>query len=367
MKLLSGKKLVSIHILVWSCFLFFTGFQFYSEFNEIPSQFYYRNLLSIAVFYINYVYLVPKLLLKSKLWLYMLGVFVLLVVNVGANDALRPKFDGFPQRMPMEQQFSEFNENAPAPGPMPNFPDDFKKPEDNRPIMFRFLMPSVLTLLLIVLGAMVKMYSQWKITEETKKDIAAKKVSSELQFLKAQLNPHFLFNSLNTIYSLSVQKSATTPEAVINLSEMMRYMLYEADKDLVSLEKELEYVQNYIQLQRLRLVDSTDVSINVHGDYRNKKIQPLLFVSFIENAFKYGTNYAGKTQVKILITIEDTGLTFWCQNVIGSKAVDAKNSGIGLENVKSRLNLLYPNTHTLQITTKEKLYTVDLHIKFKNS
>ncbi|WP_218157927.1 sensor histidine kinase [Pustulibacterium marinum] len=295
----------------------------------------------------------------------MVGVFSLLLINGMVSSLTEPDFKDFRE---MPQQVQNFNGNEPK---MPEPPSDFPKfgpgHDRERPFMFTYIVPAILPLLLIVLGAVIKMYSEWRTTEETKKEIAAKKISSELQFLKAQLNPHFLFNSLNTIYSLSVKQSNETSEAVINLSEMMRYMIYEADKDVVSLEKELHYVQHYIYLQRLRLVNSEAVTLNVHGDYRNNKIQPLLFVSFIENAFKYGTDFTGKTIVKIVIDIKDDGLSFFCQNIIGKKTVDKKNSGIGLENIKSRLNLLYPNTHKLTITTEENLYTVDLYLKFKSS
>ncbi|WP_281751298.1 sensor histidine kinase [Neptunitalea chrysea] len=243
---------------------------------------------------------------------------------------------------------------------------DFKPDMPNRWV-FKYIMPSVVPLLLIVIGTVIKMYAEWRATEETKKEIAAKKLSSELQLLKAQLNPHFLFNSLNTIYSLSVKQSTETSDAVINLSEMMRYMLYEADKELVPLEKELDYLHNYIYLQRLRLANDQEVTSNIHGDYYHKKIQPLLFVSFVENAFKYGTDFTGKTKIKIVIGIKDDSLTFFCENVIGRVDKDKRSSGIGLENTKSRLKLLYPGTHDLTITNENGKFTVNLFVKFNKS
>lgn len=364
--MLSGRKIIFVHVLVWSCFLFFSGFQFYNDFNEIPSRLYGRALLYIAIFYVNYLLLVPRFLLKNKLWSYFAGAIVLLTINGFVNESLEPNFKEFNNFKEEHLKIDDANlfEGEKLDSPK-DFPKMGHKPGD-KPFMIKYIVPSILPLLLIVLGAVIKMYAEWQLTEATKKEIAVKKVSSELQFLKAQLNPHFLFNSLNTVYALAVKKASETPEAVINLSEMMRYMLYEADKDSVALEKELEYLQHYIYLQRLRLKDSEAVTFNVHGDYKHKKIQPLLFVSFIENAFKYGTDFTGKTMVKIVIDIQDEGLSFFCENNVGHRKVDRENSGIGLENTKSRLQLLYPNRHQLSITANNELYTVNLHLKFNS-
>jgi LytS/YehU family sensor histidine kinase len=129
--------------------------------------------------------------------------------------------------------------------------------------------------------------------------------------LRKQTNPHFLFNSLNSIYSLAHKKSDLVPDAIVTLSELMRYMLYETDNKTVALEKEINYIQNYIDLQKLRLNNIEDIFINVHGDTKNKFIEPLLLISFVENAFKYGTDYKGAAHVKIKITIFENTLDFW--------------------------------------------------------
>lgn len=357
------KKIVQVHVLIWLCYLVLSWIQFYLDFKKVPLQFYYARIFNIVIFYINYSYLVPRFLLKRNLKNYILGVVLLLLINGIFHNLIEPDFSDFRKEMMKESAFQR--QDLPE---VINDNDDFgvmrEIPHPKRSWLFEYGMPSVVPLLLIVIGGIIKMYAEWKAAEDLKKEIAAKKVTSELQFLKTQLNPHFLFNSLNTIYSLSVKQSVETPEAVMNLSEMMRYMLYEADKDFVPLEKELDYVKSYIQLQRLRLADSTGVTLNIHGDYERRKIQPLLFVSFIENAFKYGTDFVGKTQIKIVIDITASGLTFVCENIIGRAPKNIRHGGIGLDNVQSRLNLLYPNSHQLSIVNDESNYKVRLYIKF---
>lgn len=382
MNVATSKKVILIHVLVWCSYMLLSWVQFYIDFKDVPAQFYFERILNIVIFYLNFLWLVPRFLLKRNLKLYYIGVALILLCNGIINRAFYKDFRSFKVSDRVEHAFfkksgdsllvNSKNDSLISHRKDIPFPDSGKIPvfdahEFNRhkSWIFEYVMPNIVPLLLIALGGIIKVYSEWRSAEDHKKDIAAKKVSSELQFLKAQLNPHFLFNSLNTIYSLSVSKSTETPEAVLHLSEMMRYMLYEADKDMVLLEKELDYLQNYIELQRLRLVDGRGVTFNVHGDYYHKKIQPLLFVSFVENAFKYGTDFTGKTEVKIVITVQDNRLHFYCENIMGGVVNDLKNSGIGLENIISRLNLLYPDAHKLTTAKENNKFIVNLYIQFK--
>ncbi|MEP4947033.1 MAG: histidine kinase, partial [Flavobacteriaceae bacterium] len=160
-----------------------------------------------------------------------------------------------------------------------------------------------------------------------------------------------------------VKKSPDTSDAIINLSELMRYMLYEADKGFVPLKKELEYIQNFVKLQRLRLSHSENVKLKISGEYRGKIIPPLLFISFIENAFKYGTDFEGKTNVRINLSINDHSLHLYVMNKIGVFKKKSKNSGVGLTNIKNRLNLLYPDSHELVVNNDGKIYEINLTLK----
>ncbi|GAA4112580.1 hypothetical protein GCM10022393_11100 [Aquimarina addita] len=199
-------------------------------------------------------------------------------------------------------------------------------------------------------------YKRDKISSETE----VQRTETELQFLKAQLNPHFLFNSLNSVYSLVRTKSDDAAEAVLTLSELMRYMLYEANQKMVPLLKEIDYIKNYVSLQRLRLSNSEDVTLSIKGEYEHKSMYPLLLISFIENAFKYGTDYKGVTDIQIKIKVEGDILMFTVSNIIGIYKKNIDNSGVGLTNIRKRLELLYPNLHMLTIKEGRERYVVDL-------
>lgn len=340
-------KEILIHALIWICLYGITYIHFLFQFKTVPTDFYYRSALYIGLFYLNYSVLAPQLLLKKKTTYYLLSAIsiIVLVVWISKNfffNEFHPvhRFD-FPNPDEMRRDFEE----------------RFGGP---KPIFMPYLMPALLLSFHFVVGSMIRLYMEWNKNEILRKRIETEKVNSELQFLKTQLNPHFLFNSLNAIYSLSVKKSADTSEAIINLSELMRYMLYEANMNVVPLEKEINYIKNYILLQRLRLSNSEEVTFNIYGDERNKTIAPLLFISFIENAFKYGTDYKGKTAVKITITITDNELHLFVKNKIGSFRKKDENSGVGLENIKSRLQLLYPSAHSLKVEDDGDYYTVNL-------
>ena len=215
----------------------------------------------------------------------------------------------------------------------------------------------------IFISAFLRVYLEWRKNEDLRKKVESEKVNWELQFLKTQLNPHFLFNSLNAIYSLSVKNSSSAPDAIISLSELMRYMLYETDKEMVPLGKEIEYIKNYVQLQRLRLSDSTNVKLRISGEDKGKKIPPLLFISFIENAFKHGTDYKGKTNVEISLEIEGKNIHFRIENRIGGHGKKKGNSGVGLENIKNRLNLLYPGSHSLTMKNDGTTFVVEVSLE----
>ena len=219
-------------------------------------------------------------------------------------------------------------------------------------------------ILLFTVGASIKLVSEWYKNEKIKALVETQKINTELSFLKNQLNPHFLFNSLNSIYSLANKKSDSTTDAIITLSELMRYMLYETDKQYVPLSKEIDYIKNYISLQNLRLKDSSGVRFNVRGSLEHY-IEPLLLISFIENAFKYGTDYLGKTSITIQISIENQKLLLNSSNYVSKNEKNRTSSGIGLQNIKSRLNLLYPNSHSLKIEESDKLYSVELVLNLK--
>lgn len=304
----------------------------------------------MIIFYLNYNFLVPKLLLNKKVFLYITIVIISILAFLIFVEVLIPH----PKKLP-------YLENMPHP-PLEEL-DKFKN--DNLEFQTRMYFPTaIILLLLFTVSTSIKLGIEWYKIEKQKVLIESQKVNSELSFLKAQLNPHFLFNSLNSIYSLANKKSDYTTDAIVTLSELMRYMIYETNKEFVPLQKEVDYIKNYILLQNLRLKDSSGVRFNVNGNL-DYNIEPLLLISFIENAFKYGTDYTGKTDINIKIKVEKNILAFSVCNYISLNEKNDLNSGIGIHNIKSRLNLLYPNSHTLKIKEYDNLFEVELLLKLK--
>jgi LytS/YehU family sensor histidine kinase len=179
--------------------------------------------------------------------------------------------------------------------------------------------------------------------------------------LRYQVNPHFLFNTLNNIRSLAMKKSEHTEEAIVKLSQMMRYMLYETGAEKVSLEKEINYLDNYIELQRMRLPAEISIHYNVTLDNSYKSIEPLLLMPFVENAFKHGISYTEHSSIEVKISSTEKELQMFVSNNRYSKnggiAID---SGVGLSNVKKRLELCYPGQHNLLINETDKKYQTSL-------
>ena len=212
----------------------------------------------------------------------------------------------------------------------------------------------------------IKIIKNWFQQQQVSQALERSSMQSELKFLKSQINPHFLFNTLNNLYALTLKKSDNAPEIVIKLSEMMRYMLYECNERRVPLSKEIKYIQNYLDLEKLRQGDRIDISFDWKGHVGDQKIAPLMFIPFLENSFKHGAN-SGIEQghVHINMLVEDDSLEF---EITNSKPPPVPNpgvrkvGGIGLMNVERRLNLIYPNSYDLNIENKPNEYSVKLHL-----
>jgi len=185
----------------------------------------------------------------------------------------------------------------------------------------------------------------------------------ELKYLKEQVNPHFLFNSLNSIYALSRQQSPETPDLVMQLSELMRYQLESSKKDAVLLKEELEFIENYLLLEEKRLSKRCVVEFLIKGDLKGLKIAPMLLIPFVENAIKHGARSTNEqSTIDISVSIKGATLNLLVENSKPNHISVSQRKGLGLENVKRRLNLLYPSSHLLEIDDKEKAYHVNLSI-----
>jgi len=220
----------------------------------------------------------------------------------------------------------------------------------------------------ILLTSLLKLSKGWfSLLESQNKlmQLQKEKIDTELKALKAQINPHFLFNSLNNIYSLSLKQSTLTPEIILKLSSIMRYMLYETTGEFVLLKKELNIISDYVELQRIRSDGKAKIELLIKGDAANYKIAPLLFIPFIENAFKHGIKASlDASFVNINIEIGEDNITFLSENNKGeideTEANDYK--GIGLENVKKRLELIYKDKYSLKISDEDEKFSVLLKL-----
>ena len=206
----------------------------------------------------------------------------------------------------------------------------------------------------------------WLKSQRIKQELQNQTLQSELNFLKSQINPHFLFNTLNNLYALTLKKSERAPEIVLKLSEMMRYMLYECNEREVPLAKEVNYLQNYLELEKLRQGSRFEISFTVNGIIGNQMIAPLLFIPFIENSFKHGVNHQLKEgYVNIHLYVESSSLTLTIDNS-KSAAMPApstkKSGGIGLVNVRRRLNILYPGRYNLNVMDNPNNYEIKLDL-----
>ncbi len=330
---------VMVHLLAWVAYLlipmaFFDspgGQKRYLVFGS------FMLVLMALYFYYNSLVLIPRFLQKRKVWTYvgllLAGYVVIGLLNVGFSLATA---DLIERRHPFSFRWS-------------------------------FTFPFYPMIIAFAVSSALRFSQEWFRNERQKKEMAAEKLASELAFLKSQVNPHFLFNILNNICSLARKKSDETESAIIKLAQIMRYMLQDSKDERVSLEKEVEYLNSYIELQKMRLAGTVDVTFNIEGDPSHCTIEPLLLIPFTENAFKHGVSYQEHSEISMHLACRDGSLDFTVINTVTPQAAEAKEQGhgIGLKNVRRRLDLLYPDSHKLTIKESDGRYRVDLNIRLK--
>lgn len=223
-------------------------------------------------------------------------------------------------------------------------------------------------LVVVLISTVLRVIMDWWRYQNEKQVLLTQTIQSELRFLKSQINPHFLFNTLNNLYALTLKKSDKAPEIVLKLSEIMRYMLYECNERRVPLSREIHYIYNYLDLERLRQPKDADIRFVVEGHISDQMVAPLIFVPFLENSFKHGLNHmvngGGFVRLKLIAQGED--LVFEIENSKVDqlpKTQHARSGGIGLVNVRQRLNILYPENHRLEISDEPNRYAVTLFLK----
>lgn len=327
------------HTIVWICYallLLLAGVRLQGWSLLLLQQTTIHLFFVIGVVYVNYNYLIPNYLLKKKYLFY-------IVLSLGAAGVA----------MPLEVTALYFN--------LSDNPIRQAALLSERTGHFVFLF------IILLLSTIVKIIKQWIEQERVRQELERKNLQSELSFLKSQINPHFLFNTLNSIYALSLKKSDEAPEIVLKLSEMMRYMLYRSEDKKVSLADEIQYIKNYLALEQIRYGNKAQIDfVCTIVQPEQYKIAPLIFIPFLENAFKHGLSQSIQAgYVTSLLEIgEDGVLEFTIQNTKTTERDERYfEGGIGLTNVKRRLELIYPNKYTLDIEDTAALYIVTLRLE----
>jgi hypothetical protein len=352
---ISDKKIAYIlHVIAWIIVIiipFYLNYTFGGGDRHRLYQFYVNTFSAVSIFYIGYLWLVPAFFLQDKKAAYLIILTALILSTYLLTSFINDNLLSDPIR---DAKFMEA----------------FKKiaGENTNPPSFKIfgLFNHILTSILISgfaigLGVMEKL----KQNEKKQKELEKEKLHSELAFLKNQVSPHFFFNTLNNIYSLIGIDVPTAQESVLKLSKLMRYLLYESEHGETLMSNEIEFMNNYIDLMKLRLNSKVELQIDFPEEFPDFTIPPLLFVPFIENAFKHGISYRDRSFIHLHMKIDQEQIIFSSENSIGkgSHAEDLKHSGIGLENVQKRLGLLFPDNHELKIENKDTIFCVELSIR----
>jgi two-component system LytT family sensor kinase len=382
---------VFIHVAGWLLFLTFpllfinneqSGF---SSLLLLSSPYYWLFCITyVVMFYINTLFLIPKLIFTKRYFSY--GILVLLLLgfiyyaqpynnllshNANVINVLKGKSSnrsrGLNQSLLAQRDTVGPSVSMPF-GPLPNKDLRMQDPNLKKSKSMLDLHQSSdidmvsLFIFMMIMGISIatSTVQRWQTTEQKVVKAESEKTTAELSFLKAQINPHFLFNTLNNIYTLSIINSEHTSDSIMKLSNIMRYVTDDVTNDFVKLNDEIDCIRDYIELQGMRLGADAEISFNVKGNPKGRKIAPLIFMTFIENAFKYGVTKKEKTVITIDLIVEPEKINFFCKNKIHPYKSNLERSGIGITNTKQRLAHQYPNQHELKISNDNEFFTVEL-------
>ncbi len=336
-----------LHLLFWTVYVVFFGLLYGSYIDDYYNAFMVELVelpFKMALVYFNMYYLLPRYLLQKRY----LEFFVYLLLLMGAIGAL--------------MQFVL----------LPFLIHPIFCPttctEDNL-TFYRFIKNIVNINYVVAITSVIALLKNWYSHQQAARNLTQDKLEAELKFLKAQIHPHFLFNTLNSLYSLTLKKSDNAPEVVLKLSGLMDYMLYDANAATVPLEKELAYIRNYIALEQVRYGERVDVQFTATGSIAGRQIAPMLLLPFVENAFKHGVSTETKgAWICIDVKVTERKLVLLVENCkCGDKASNSARdmaSGIGLRNLQRRLELLYEGRYELEIEDEQESYAARLEILF---
>jgi two-component system, LytTR family, sensor kinase len=372
--------IIIIHILAW-CLFFILPLIFLpirvSDSRLLYAEF-LSKLLPIGFFYLNYYYLLPRFFEGRKFLAYC-GIIVGCIIILSAQEVvLRQNLPGRGVRFFAAGVKVRSFAGSTAPGNffIVNSPDSLRTA---LPVSTQFLTEDTLfgiprgiflvsinrsisiCMVLLLIGGFIRLGYSFLRNQNERKALENAHLNAEVNFLKSQINPHFLFNTLNSIYSQAHNKSEHTEYSILKLSELLRYMLYESAELKVPLEKDIMYLNNYIDLQRMRLSSKVHIHYHVEGQFEENTIAPLLLITFIENAFKHGISYTRASVINIDIKIFEKTLTLLVSNPV-TETNSFTNGGVGLKNVARRLELLYAGNYLLDIIQNDHLHIVNLKI-----
>jgi two-component system, LytTR family, sensor kinase len=231
----------------------------------------------------------------------------------------------------------------------------------------RLTLDAVNVMLFAIMGTMIYVVRKWMEQQRVNEMLMKEKVAAELSLLRSQVQPHFIFNTLNNIYMLSLKNSPMTSDMIYRLSSLLSYMLYDSKKQVIEVEKELDYVKNYINLEKIRYGERLDVQMTVFPTVRNFQVPPLLFLPLVENAFKHGvSNEVQDSWIHIDVTVNKNVLTFKIENSVAKakSSIDGFGSGLGLDNLQKRLEILYPNSYELKCMQEDDVHLAVLKLDF---
>lgn len=356
---------IILHILIWVVILglpLYAARRFQMGRNFLLT-FYTITAISAIIFYINYLFLIPVLFFQKKRNRYYISVLALVFFFYFISDFASEQISNIISRNGNSDQIIR------QPGAVRRLR---QPPVQMRRLRFFIAVPNAQligymssSLFMVFLSLGLRLLERQSKIEKMQEEMEKAKLNAELALLKNQISPHFFFNTLNNIYSLIGRNNEDSKNAVIQLSKLMRYLLDEAGKDNKPLSEEIEFMNNYIDLMKLRIGAKTKLKVNFPTNPKDLMVPYLLFVSLIENAFKYGISVQEESYVNISLECGENNLLFTCENGLPESNNDPifASTGIGLENLKKRLSLLYPGRHELKIDKTKNKFEVNLIIQ----
>jgi two-component system LytT family sensor kinase len=369
-------KIIGLHLSVWSL-LFILNYLFVKNYRVSFDLPFHLTIwfIYILLFYFNYYMLMPIFLFRKRITIYIIVTLCLLAASYYTKDYFTKKhfdkiFAELRENKPLRPDFEKMN---PISNPAPNHGlKPGREPGRKPPLRFtgpdgeRKMFLAYGVLLIFASSFSTRFIQKWRDDDKRKSEIEKEKIRTELSYLKQQINPHFLFNSLNSIYSLTISKSKTATDAILKLSSILRYILYESENTLVNLNDELNIINDYIELQKLRLNKKVTITFNITGEPESYKIEPFILMPLVENAFKFGVDNIAESFIDINIIISHNKLKF---NIKNKKVLyhdnEKQGPGIGIKNIKRRLDLLYPDDYNFKIEDSNDIFSVLLEIKLK--